>query len=166
MPVHVREATPDDAEGVLGVLNPIIAAGTYTILDTPFTVDQEREFIRNFPRRGIFNVAITPGDETIAGFQVLEPLLSFTRACDHVGTIGTYVNLANRRQGIASELFRATLAGAMKKGYEKLFTFVRADNPAALQTYQRHGFGIVGTAARHARIKGVYVDEIMIERFL
>jgi len=164
--VHIREATPDDAEGVLGVLNPIIETGAYTILDTPFTVDQEREFIRNFPRRGIFNVAVAPADGAIAGFQVLEPLLPFTHACDHVGTIGTYVSLAMRRQGIASALFRATLAGAVEKGYEKLFTFVRADNPAALETYQRHGFDIVGTAARHAKINGIYIDEIMIERFL
>jgi RimJ/RimL family protein N-acetyltransferase len=58
------------------------------------------------------------------------------------------------------------LPAAKAKGFEKLFTFVRADNPAALATYRRHGFDIVGTAKRHAKIDGQYVDEILIEQFL
>ena len=41
-----------------------------------------------------------------------------------------------------------------------------ADNDAALSTYTHQGFSIVGTASRHAKIDGRYVDEIMIERFL
>jgi RimJ/RimL family protein N-acetyltransferase len=55
---------------------------------------------------------------------------------------------------------------ARRKGYEKIFTFVRADNPAALATYRKQGFTIVGTARRHAKINGAYVDEIIIELFL
>ena len=47
-----------------------------------------------------------------------------------------------------------------------LFTLVRGDNPAALQTYLRHGFHIVGTARRHAKVRGRYLDETLIERFL
>jgi len=50
--------------------------------------------------------------------------------------------------------------------YEKLFTFIRADNVAALATYLNQGFHIVGTAKRQAKSNGMYVDEIVIERFL
>ena len=49
---------------------------------------------------------------------------------------------------------------------EKIFTFVRADNPAALQAYLHQGFQIVGTARRHTKIGGRYIDEIVIEKFL
>lgn len=52
------------------------------------------------------------------------------------------------------------------QGYEKLFAYVRSDNPNALITYQSQGFSIIGTAKKHAKINGEYVDEIMIERFL
>ena len=52
------------------------------------------------------------------------------------------------------------------KGDEKLFAFVRADNPAALATYVRQGFVVIGTARQHAKIDGRYVDEVMIERVL
>ncbi len=166
MRVDIRDATPDDAEAIVAILNPIIQARVYTVFDTPFTADAEREYIRAFPARGVFHVAVHTPDGRIVGFQNMEPFASYTTAFDHVGGLATYVNLDYRRQGIASRLFEATFAAARRKGYEKLFTFVRADNPAALQTYLRHGFQEIGTAHRHLKIDGSYVDEVFIERLL
>jgi L-amino acid N-acyltransferase YncA len=159
-----RAACPDDAEAIVGILNPIIEAGTFTAFDTHFSVDAEREYLMSLPARGVFQVALRASDRQIVGFQSMEPFASFTRAFDHVGVLGTYVALASRRQGVATRLFEATLAEAREKGYEKIFTYVRADNDAALRVYQRHGFSVVGTARRHARIGGRYIDEIVIEK--
>ena len=58
MDLLVREVQLDDAEAIVGILNPIIEAGVYTAFDTPFSVEAEREFILNFPQRGIFHVAV------------------------------------------------------------------------------------------------------------
>lgn len=41
----IREVRPDDAEVIANILNPIIQSGQYSALDTPFTVEAEREFI-------------------------------------------------------------------------------------------------------------------------
>ena len=164
--VQIRDVTLEDADGIVRVLNPIIAARTYTVLDTPVSVEAEREFIRTFPERGIFQVAVDITTNSIVGFQNMEPIATYTHAFDHVGSIGTYVDLQRRRQGIATRLFEATFAAASRKGYEKVFTFVRADNPAALETYLRQGFRIVGRAEKQARIDGRYVDEVLIEKWL
>ena len=48
---------------------------------------------------------------------------------------------------------------------EKTFTFVRADNPAARATYQNQGFSVVGTARKHAKLAGPYIEEVLIEIF-
>ena len=164
--LHIRDAAPADAEGILAVLNPIIAARLYTVLDTPFTVDAERDFIRAFPARGVFHVAEDSETGRIVGLQNVEPIASYTAAFDHVGSIATYVDLGRRREGIATRLFQATFAAAMRKGFEKTFTFVRGDNPAALSTYLRHGFRVIGAAERQAKIDGRYIDEILIEKWL
>jgi L-amino acid N-acyltransferase YncA len=166
MPVEIRQARPQDAEDIVRILNPIIAAGVYTALDTPFTSEAEAEYIRNFPARGVFLVALSQAENRVVGFQSMEPFASYTHAFDHVGVLGTYVDLDCRRQGIARHLFQSMFAAAARKGYEKMFTFVRSDNAAALQTYLRQGFQTVGTARRHARIGGRYIDEIMIEKHL
>jgi L-amino acid N-acyltransferase YncA len=166
MELLVRDACVQDAAAIVALMNPIIAAGLYTAFDTPFTVEAEETYLRGFPLRGVFHVAVDRTDGRMVGFQSLEPFATYTHAFDHVGTLGTYVDLTCRRRGIAKALFGATFQAARGKGYEKIFTFVRADNPAALATYLTHGFADVGTARRHAKIAGVYVDEIMIERWL
>ncbi len=53
----MREARPDNAEAFVVALNPIIESDKYTVLDKSFSVEEEREFIRNFPKRGVLHVA-------------------------------------------------------------------------------------------------------------
>ena len=166
MELVVREARVEDAAAIVAILNPIIAAGQYTAFDTPFTVDAEQAYLRGFPARGVFHVAVNPVDQRVRGFQSMEPFATYTHAFDHVGTLGTYVDLDLRRHGIARQLFAATFTAAREKGYEKIFTFVRADNPAALQAYLTQGFVIVGNAKRQAKIDGQYIDEILIEKWI
>jgi len=166
MDLSIRDATSADAEAIVAILNPIIEARIYTVFDAPFSVEAERDYINRFPARGVWKVAVSEADRRIVGFQVMEPFGPYTRAFDHVGTLGTYVDLGLRRRGIASRLFAATFDAAVRKGYEKAFTFVRADNRAALDTYLRQGFEIVGTARRHTKIDGRFVDEILIEKQL
>ena len=164
--IEIRHVTVEDAEGIAAILNPIIAARIYTALDTPVTVDEERAFIRSFPGRGIFLVAVDSTSGAVVGFQDVSPFADYTHAFDHVGVIGTYVALDRHRQGIAATLFGATFDAARRKGYEKIFGYVRADNDAGLRTYRGQGFRIVGTAERHAKIDGVYIDEVLIEKLL
>ena len=96
----------------------------------------------------------------------MEPFATYTRAFDHVGVMGTYVDLSCRRQGIGRRLFEATFEAARRKHYEKLFTYIRADNAAALQAYIGQGFAIVGRARRHAKVRDTHIDEIIVERLL
>lgn len=166
MDIHIRNVRVDDAEAVVKIFNPIIEAGLYTVFDTPFTVEAEREYIENLRPRSIFHVAVEQGSQQIMGFQSMDPFADYTRAFEHVGVLGTFVDLNQRRRGIAKALFEATFAAAKEKGYEKLFTYIRADNSAALATYMRHEFRVVGTAHNQAKINGAYIDELIVERFL
>lgn len=154
MSIIVREARLEDAEGIIDVLNPIIKTKLYTALLTPFSIEDERRFILNFPAQGIFYVAVH--DRKIVGLQNVEPFATYTPAFDHVGVIGTYVHLEHQRQGIGKALFQATFEAARSKGYEKLFAYVRSDNATGLATYLSQGFNQIGIARKHAKINGVY----------
>jgi L-amino acid N-acyltransferase YncA len=163
--IRIRPIRIEDAEGVVNVLNPLIRAGESTALDRVFSADEERIFISAFPPRGVFHVAENTGG-VIVGLQNVEPFATYTDAFAHVGVIGTYVDPSGHRQGIGRILFEATRLAAKDKGYEKFFAFVRADNVAGLAFYKRIGFEVIGIAKRHAKIKGHYIDEVMIEREL
>jgi L-amino acid N-acyltransferase YncA len=162
----IREVHPDDAEAIAGVLNRIIEARVYTVLDTPFTIAEERRFIEAFPARGTFLVAVSADGQKVVGFQNVEPFATYTHAFDHVGLIGTFVDLDFRRRGISGQLFQATFTAAWRQGFRKLLAYIRADNPGAKVSYAAQGFRIVGTARDQARIGDRFVDEIIVEKML
>ncbi|PTO95388.1 histone acetyltransferase [Vibrio sp. 10N.286.51.C3] len=166
MSLTIREVAVEDAQGIIDVLNPIIIEARYTILDQTFTVDEEKGFIESFPKRGVFSVAVNETTNQLLGFQNVEPFATYTKAFDHVGIIGTYVDANSRGQGVAKQLFDYTFKAAKAKGYEKLFAYVRADNERALAVYLKQGFEIVGMAKKHGKIGDQYFDEILIEKFL
>ncbi|MEZ9300893.1 N-acetyltransferase family protein [Vibrio splendidus] len=166
MSLTIRKVAVEDAQGIIDVLNPIIIEARYTILDQTFTVDEEKAFIKSFPERGVFSVAVNEATSQLLGFQNVEPFATYTKAFDHVGIIGTYVDANSRGQGVAKQLFDYTFKAAKAKGYEKLFAYVRADNERALAVYLKQGFEIVGTAKKHGKIGDQYFDEILIEKFL
>ena len=116
MELLIREARPSDAGQVVAVINPIIEAGSYTVFDKPFTVQDERRYIENLPDRGIFLVAEQAADQRIVGFQSLEPFAGYTHAFDHVGVLGTYVSPDCQRQGVARKLFQASFDTAPAEG--------------------------------------------------
>lgn len=166
MNLLIRKAQPEDAEAIIDILNPIIESSAYTVLDTPLSVEFEREYITGFPERGVFCVAERRQDHAILGLQSIEPFATYTHAFDHVGVIGTFVDLSHRREGVGTHLSKTTFEAARREGYEKLFTYVRADNLASLAFHRKLGFCIVGMAQRQARIGERYVDEVIIEKFL
>lgn len=166
MTIAVRDVSIDDAAAIVDILNPIIETGLYSALDTTLSVEDERQFIRAFPSRGVFHVAVDRASGRVVGMQNVDPFAAYTHAFDHVGVIGTYVELELRRRGIGRALFAATFPAAIAKGYEKIFTYIRSDNAAALTTYERQGFQRIGIARRHARVRGRDIDEVLVEKFL
>ena len=69
MGLSIRPVREQDAESIVAMLNPIILAGVYTILDEPVSVDDQVEFIRRFPDRGVYNVAICDTSQKVIGMQ-------------------------------------------------------------------------------------------------
>ena len=64
----IRSAREEDAADMVDILVPIIEAGTYTILPQVSLKDQIA-FIRGFPERGVFNVAVSEPSGKVVGLQ-------------------------------------------------------------------------------------------------
>jgi L-amino acid N-acyltransferase YncA len=164
--MRIRRASADDAAGIAAVLDRVIEGGRHSLLDTTFTVAEERAFIEALPERAFIHVAETP-DGAVAAFQTVEPWSAFvTHEFDHVATMGTYVAEEYRRCGVGRALAAASFAAARDAGYEKVFTDLRADNLDSLCYHLSLGFSVVGSARRHARLRGRDIDVVFIEAFL
>jgi L-amino acid N-acyltransferase YncA len=162
----IRRATPADAAGIAGVINEAILGGSPSLLDAPFSEEDERAFILGLPPRAFIHVAELTG-EGIVGAQTIALAADFTtRELDHVATMGTWVAARFRRQGVGRRLADASLAVAREAAFEKIFTDIRADNLVSLGFHLDLGFRVVGTAVRHAKVGGRYHDVWLVERQL
>ncbi len=174
MELVIRRAREADSALMIELLNPIIRAGGYTVMDEPLTLDEQVEFIRSFPRQGAFLVAFSAstgsahgaGVGKLLGMQDVVPLSPGSPVFGHVGVISTFVALEARRQGVGRQLSAATFQAARELGFRKLCAAIRGDNPAALTFYQGLGFRVVGVAQRQALLRGRYVDEVLAEMWL
>jgi L-amino acid N-acyltransferase YncA len=174
MELVIRGAREADAALMIELLNPIIRAGGYTVMDEPLTLDEQVEFIRSFPTQGAFLAAFdasprpgcSAGEGRLLGMQDVVPLSPGSRVFGHVGVISTFIALEVRRQGVGRRLSAATFQAARELGFRKLSAAIRLDNPAALAFYQGLGFRVVGVAQRQALLRGRYVDEVLAEMWL
>ena len=164
--ISIRQGSADDAAGIAEVLNEVIIGGRHSMLDTPFSVEGEREYIEALPERAFIHVAETPECDIVA-LQTIEPWSGFlTHEFDHVATMGTWVTAPLRRQGVGARLAQTSFAAARAVGYEKVLTELRADNLESLTYHLSLGFAVVGTARRQARLHGRDIDVVFIEHFL
>jgi L-amino acid N-acyltransferase YncA len=162
----IRRAREDDAAAIVGLLNPIIQAGIYTIMDEELSASDQISFIRGLPERAVYNVAVCNRSQRILGIQDVQPHSTGANALRHVGEISTFVSLDSHRSGIGRGLGRATFDDARELGFLKLVAGIRADNQQAVSFYLSQGFTVIGMAKRHAIVHGRYIDEILMERFI
>ncbi|MEJ2209529.1 MAG: GNAT family N-acetyltransferase [Anaerolineae bacterium] len=168
----VRRDDLEDAAGVAGVLNSVIAERRYTALAGHWTPEAERAFLQSLgPRSELFVAEVAQGSgpdsgrhrRRIVGFQIVEPFVAYTSTMDHVAHLGTYVLRDWRGRGVGQRLAGATLAFARAQGYEKAVIYVLAHNEGGLAYYGGLGFERRGTLLAQTRIDGVYYDEVVME---
>jgi len=166
MNLSIRPATEEDAESIVGLLNPIIAAEKYTIVSEPISVVEQIDWIRSVSECGLFHVAVGTNDRKVLGFQSVEPLSATEKAWKHVGDVATFVALDSHRQGVGRSLSQMTFERAREHGFLKINATIRADNPQGVAFYKSMGFDVIGTARKHALVRGEYIDEILAEKFI
>ena len=160
MELWVHDARPADAEALVSILNPIVGARVHRIRRA-VGVEAERGYLLNFPPRGIWRVAIRRSDERLVGFQIMEPFAAYTGAFDHIGALGTYVDLELRH--------RASPRGSSKPHSTRLQEGIREDFrvPCAPTIRRRcrplswSGFVVIGTARKTHRIDGRCIDNLI-----
>ena len=158
---RIRFATPDDAEAAAGVINAVIAERRYTIFDRPFSVDEERQFIRSLGERQALFLAEVDG--VAVGLQAVDLLVSFAPSMRHVGTIGTWLRPEARGHALGRRLARRSVEFARQHGYEKFVIQVLASNTRARRFYEGLGFEEIGLARRHVRLGDEWHDEVFME---
>lgn len=169
--LEIRRASPEDAAGIVAVLEVVAAERIHTAIDTVWTVEQEASYLQSLSPREAFHVAVmtSAGNNAntgIVGFQNLDLWSALLPSMAHVGQVGTFLLPGWRGLGVGRQLWRATESFAREAGFQKLAIQVRASNSSAQGFYRKLGFTECGRLTRQVIIDDVADDEVIMEFFL
>ena len=162
---QVRRASPDDAGGITAVLDAVTRERVYSAIEQPWTAEEQRQYLASLSPREAFHVAIADTGELV-GYQSLDRYSTILPSMAHVGTLGTFLLPAWRRNGVGQALFDATRQFAASAGYRKFVIQVRASNRPAQAFYTQLGFVECGRLRAQVIVDGTEDDEVVLEFFL
>lgn len=165
---RIREAQPDDAEGIIELLTQSISEPINNLLteseEFSMTLEKERTFLTEQSLRADWAgfVAVTKATpHSIIGLITAEGRQR--RAIRHRASIGMVVALDWRGQGIGRELLRRVIRWAkMTPGISRLELEALTRNDAAVHLYERLGFVHEGVVHRALYRDGEYLDEYIM----
>jgi RimJ/RimL family protein N-acetyltransferase len=163
--IQVRRASPQDADGIAGVLGAVARERVHSAIERPWTATEQRTYLASLSPREAFHVATAASGE-IVGYQSLDLYSSVLSSMAHVGALGTFLLPVWRGRGVGRALFTATRQFAEVAGYRKFVIQVRASNLAAQRFYQQCGFRECGRLRAQVVIGGATDDEVVMEFFL
>jgi ribosomal protein S18 acetylase RimI-like enzyme len=162
---RIRRAVPEDAAGIVAVLDVVAAERIHSAIDRVWTVEDERRFLEALSPREAIHVAVDDA-RGIVGLQILDRWSALLASMAHVGQVGTFLLPERRGLGIGHKLWNVTLAFARDARYRKLVICVRGSNANAQAFYRQLGFQDCGRLARQVMIDGIEDDEVLLELFV
>lgn len=160
VPVTIRPARQADLGGIVGVIEQVVADGTYVEAESVAQViDQEQVLLRfNQLESRMFFVATV--DNEVVGWAHLAG--SELAKLSHTAELTVGVLSAYRNRGIGSRLLDRAVTWAADREYERMYQSLPATNDRAIAFLQRHGWQIEAVRPDHYRIDGTLVDETML----
>ncbi len=165
MNITIRRATEDDAAAIRAILGVIAAERIYSAIDQPFSLEQQREYMRSLSTREAFFIAEDEAGRVL-GYQSLDRWSALFGSMSHVAQLGTFLLPEARGSGVGHALAERSLVFAREAGYEKIVIQVRGSNGRAQSFYRALGFSECGRLSRQVRIGGVVDDEVLMEYFV
>jgi len=156
----IRQARQEDLTGLVGAIRETTSAAPYAEAETVADVVESEDVLlrHNELATRVFFVATVDSD--VVGWVHVEG--NELSKLDHtaeltVGVMGEY-----QGRGIGSHLLVRGVGWAAANGYERVYNSVPATNEAAIEFLRDHDWAVEATREDHYKMKGDYVDEVML----
>jgi len=161
--VLIRPVSVDDAEATLKNINLIGEEHVYIMIERVDNLDEERRWLSSFDGiRSVLLLALA-GREVVGSADCQGGTYPKDR---HVGGVGIAIRDGWREVGLGRVLMERILEWMRAQGFEKAELAVFATNARARRLYESLGFVEEGVRRSHVRIRGAYVDEVLMGLWL
>ena len=160
----IRPATEADAAALQENINAIGAEIDYILTEGVGTdVASEREWVRQFDgTSSVLFVAEVGGK--LVGQADVHPGRSPKES--HVGTLGIAIRDGYRDLGLGRALLQRCLEWMRDRQFKKAALQVFSTNARAIALYEKLGFRVEGVRPRQYRVRGEWVDDVMMGMWL
>lgn len=160
----IRRAVPGDAETLIRNINEIGAEEEWILTESVAQdVKREREWIRGFDNTWSV-LYVVEVDGRVVG--QIDARISRFRKARHVASLGIAILKDYRSLGLGRALMDRALAWMKDRNVEKAVLEVFSTNERAITLYRKLGFEIEGSKKRQFKIRGAYVDDVMMAKWL
>ena len=160
----IRRAFEADADALMRNINEIGAEGVYILTERlTHGMKQEKDWIRSFDDRSSILYVAEVGGRVVGQVDVRIPAFEKAR---HVANLGIAIVGPFRGVGIGRALMERALAWMKARRIEKATLEVFATNERAIALYRKMGFEVEAVRKRHYKIRGEYVDDVMMAKWL
>lgn len=160
--ITLRPATPEDADTVWSMLEPVFRAGDTYCIDRDISREDALAYWFGEPH----SVFVAEEDGAALGTYYLTPNQRGGGA--HVANCGFVTAPAARGRGVARKMLEHALKTARSRGFRAMqFNFVVATNHRAVSIWKSYGFEVAGRlrGAFHHPEQG-YVDALVMYKTL
>jgi ribosomal protein S18 acetylase RimI-like enzyme len=160
----VREARDEDFPSIWKIFRKVVSEGEYTpTIRSENTPDGHENSLQEDDKKKFITVLCEIEGQVVGYATVEESMWDLSR---HAGEFGIAVLPQFRGNGIGSALLDSVLGVASDKGFKKVNLSVFHTNKHAINLYKRFGFKKVGRKSKQFYLKGKYIDEILMEKFI
>jgi phosphinothricin acetyltransferase len=164
MSLFIRPASIDDAEAIARIYNQGIRERIATFETSERTAEDRQAWLIDHDPRYPILVAVGVRDHVV-GWAATDAYRA--RACyAGVAEYSIYVDQEARGQGVGGVLLEALIGAAREAGLWKLLSRIFPHNTASRALAARAGFREVGIYEKHARLDGVWLDCVIVERLI
>jgi len=162
--VIIRPATLEDAAGLIENINTVVAEDVYILIDSvPMDLNAERRWLASFDGKRSALLVGCDGPRIVGQVDCHGGRFTKNR---HVGTVGIAIRDGWREIGLGRILMGRILEWMRARGFLKAQLCVFATNVRATRLYESLGFQIEGARRQAIRIRGEFIDEIMMGLWL
>jgi L-amino acid N-acyltransferase len=163
--VHVRPATPDDAEPIRTIYNHEVETSTATFDLVPRTIEEQRLWLQE--RIGAFATLVAtdePGT-IIVGFATISP---YKERAAYRTTVesSVYVHRDHHGQGIGRALMQELVEVARTRGFHSVMARIESTNAVSIRLHENARYVTVGTEQEVGRKFGRWLNVTVMQRML
>jgi phosphinothricin acetyltransferase len=102
-------------------------------------------------------------NDTVVGWVALSPVLQRT-GYHGVTELSIYIDQDHQGKGIGKILMQHIIDTSEKAGIWTIMSFIFPQNDKSITLHQKFGFQLLGTQHKAAQLKGVWMDNCILER--